>query len=55
LADGQQSRSLIAAYILALEGFKNLVHLEGGLRAWFREDLPIEGTDTVEDGEEEKI
>lgn len=45
LSDGQQSRSLIAAYVLTLEGYKNLLHLEGGFRTWFKEDLPAEGTD----------
>lgn len=49
LADGQQSRSLIAAYVLALEGFKNLVHLDGGFRTWFKEDLPVEGTESEEE------
>lgn len=49
LADGQQSRSLIAAYVLSLEGYTNLAHLEGGFRAWFKEDLPAEGTLTVEE------
>ncbi|KAG0598531.1 hypothetical protein M758_12G081900 [Ceratodon purpureus] len=49
LADGQQSRSLIAAYVLSLQGFKNLVHMEGGFRAWFKEDLPVDGTETVEE------
>lgn len=51
LADGQQSRSLIAAYVLTLEGYKNLLHLEGGFRAWFKEELPLEGTDLVEEDE----
>lgn len=49
LADGQQSRSLIAAYVLTKEGYKNLVHIEGGLRQWFREELPVEGTELVEE------
>lgn len=49
LADGQQSRSLIAAYVLTMEGYKNLVHIEGGLRQWFREELPVEGTELVEE------
>lgn len=40
LAEGQQSRSLIAAYLLKLDGYKSVVHLEGGLRTWFKEDLP---------------
>lgn len=40
LAEGQQSRSLIAAYLLKLDGYKNVVHLEGGLRSWFNEELP---------------
>lgn len=51
LADGQQSRSLIAAYVLTLEGYQNLLHLEGGFRAWFKDDLPLEGTDLVEEDE----
>eukprot|EP00249_Psilotum_nudum_P000155 c10559_g1_i1 orf=497-1192(-) len=44
LADGQQSRSLIAAYLLELDGYKNVLHLEGGLRSWFKEGLPTENT-----------
>lgn len=51
LSDGQQSRSLIAAYVLTLEGYKNLLHMEGGFRTWFKEDLPVEGTDLVEENE----
>ncbi|KAM0043375.1 putative Rhodanese-like domain-containing protein [Helianthus debilis subsp. tardiflorus] len=42
LPEGQQSRSLIAAYLLVLNGYKNVFHLEGGLYQWFKEDLPIE-------------
>ncbi|KAG6553436.1 hypothetical protein Mapa_005171 [Marchantia paleacea] len=42
LADGSQSRSLIAAYLLTLEGYTNVVHMEGGLRTWFKEELPTE-------------
>ncbi|KAK8465307.1 hypothetical protein PHAVU_009G048400 [Phaseolus vulgaris] len=40
LPEGQQSRSLIAAYLLVLNGFTNVFHLEGGLYSWFKEDLP---------------
>ncbi|KAL1309621.1 hypothetical protein HN51_052318 [Arachis hypogaea] len=40
LPEGQQSRSLIAAYVLVLNGFTNVFHLEGGLYAWFKEGLP---------------
>ncbi|KAI5079824.1 hypothetical protein GOP47_0005303 [Adiantum capillus-veneris] len=46
LAEGQQSRSLIAAYLLKLDGYKNVAHLEGGLRSWFNEDLPSSSSDT---------
>ncbi|CAI9295598.1 unnamed protein product [Lactuca saligna] len=42
LPEGQQSRSLIAAYLLVLNGYNNVFHLEGGLYQWFKEDLPIE-------------
>ncbi|KAI3731373.1 hypothetical protein L1987_62561 [Smallanthus sonchifolius] len=42
LPEGQQSRSFIAAYLLVLNGYKNVFHLEGGLYQWFKEDLPIE-------------
>ncbi|XP_071687129.1 rhodanese-like domain-containing protein 14, chloroplastic, partial [Rutidosis leptorrhynchoides] len=42
LPEGQQSRSLIAAYLLVLNGYDNVFHLEGGLYQWFKEDLPIE-------------
>ncbi|KAL6846725.1 hypothetical protein ACP4OV_024173 [Aristida adscensionis] len=38
--DGKQSRSLIAAYLLVLNGYKNVYHLDGGLYTWFKEGLP---------------
>ncbi|PNX90637.1 rhodanese-like domain-containing protein chloroplastic-like, partial [Trifolium pratense] len=47
LPQGQQSRSLIAAYLLVLNGYNNVFHLEGGLYKWFKEDLP-----SVSDSEE---
>ncbi|CAM8965276.1 unnamed protein product [Rhodiola kirilowii] len=40
LPEGQQSRSLIAAYLLVLNGYNNVYHLEGGLYSWFKEGLP---------------
>lgn len=40
LPEGQQSRSLIAAYLLVLNGYTNVYHLEGGLYTWFKQDLP---------------
>ncbi|KAI3974408.1 hypothetical protein MKX01_038741 [Papaver californicum] len=40
LPQGQQSRSLIAAYLLVLNGYTNVFHLEGGLYSWFKEGLP---------------
>lgn len=40
LPEGQQSRSLIAAYLLVLNGYKNVYHLEGGLYKWLKEELP---------------
>ncbi|PKA60712.1 Rhodanese-like domain-containing protein 14, chloroplastic [Apostasia shenzhenica] len=40
LPEGQQSRSLIAAYLLVLNGYKNIFHLDGGLYSWFKEGLP---------------
>jgi rhodanese-related sulfurtransferase len=42
LPEGQQSRSLIAAYLLVLDGYKNVFHLEGGLYTWFKEGLPAD-------------
>ncbi|XP_010438565.1 PREDICTED: rhodanese-like domain-containing protein 14, chloroplastic [Camelina sativa] len=42
LPEGQQSRSLIAAYLLVLNGYKNVFHLEGGLYTWSKEGLPVE-------------
>ncbi|KAL7214035.1 hypothetical protein ACSBR1_026454 [Camellia fascicularis] len=42
LPEGQQSRSLIAAYVLVLNGYTNVYHLEGGLYAWFKEGLPTD-------------
>ncbi|XP_019709538.1 rhodanese-like domain-containing protein 14, chloroplastic [Elaeis guineensis] len=41
LPEGQQSRSLIAAYLLVLNGYKNVFHLDGGLYSWFKEGLPV--------------
>ncbi|KAI9096743.1 hypothetical protein K1719_018219 [Acacia pycnantha] len=41
LPEGQQSRSLIAAYLLVLNGYTNVFHLEGGLYAWSKEELPL--------------
>ncbi|KAF7830753.1 rhodanese-like domain-containing protein 14, chloroplastic [Senna tora] len=40
LPEGQQSRSLIAAYLLVLNGYTNVFHMEGGLYSWFKEELP---------------
>ncbi|KAL3653678.1 hypothetical protein CASFOL_003359 [Castilleja foliolosa] len=40
LPEGQQSRSLIAAYLLVLNGYTNVYHLEGGIYNWFKLDLP---------------
>ncbi|XP_020270930.1 uncharacterized protein LOC109846115 [Asparagus officinalis] len=37
--------SLIAAYILVSNGYKNVFHLEGGLYSWFKEGLPAVGED----------
>ncbi|EFJ23821.1 hypothetical protein SELMODRAFT_174737 [Selaginella moellendorffii] len=42
LADGQQSRSLIAAYVLLMDSYTNVLHLEGGLRSWYQDRLPTE-------------
>ncbi|RDY06211.1 Rhodanese-like domain-containing protein 14, chloroplastic, partial [Mucuna pruriens] len=46
LPEGQQSRSLIAAYLLVLNGYTNVFHLEGGLYTWFKEGLPIVSEDS---------
>ncbi|XP_015079704.1 rhodanese-like domain-containing protein 14, chloroplastic [Solanum pennellii] len=40
LPEGQQSRSLIAAYLLVLNGYTNVFHLEGGIYNWYKEELP---------------
>lgn len=40
--EGKESRSLIAAYVLARAGYSNVLHLDGGLQTWFREDFPVE-------------
>ncbi|KAJ8627085.1 hypothetical protein MRB53_020392 [Persea americana] len=40
LPEGQQSRSLIAAYLLVLNGYNNVFHLDGGLYEWSKEGLP---------------
>ncbi|XP_077248489.1 rhodanese/Cell cycle control phosphatase superfamily protein [Tasmannia lanceolata] len=42
LPEGQQSRSLIAAYLLVLNGYANVYHLDGGLYTWFKEGLPAD-------------
>lgn len=42
LPEGQQSRSLIAAYLLVLNGYANVFHLEGGLYKWSKEGLPVD-------------
>jgi 3-mercaptopyruvate sulfurtransferase SseA len=36
-------RSLIAAYLLVLNGYTNVYHLDGGLYTWFKEGLPSVG------------
>jgi rhodanese-related sulfurtransferase len=36
-------RSLIAAYLLVLNGYTNVYHLDGGLYTWFKEGLPTDG------------
>ncbi|KAK9122233.1 hypothetical protein Syun_019850 [Stephania yunnanensis] len=41
LPEGKQSRSLIAAYLLVLNGYTNVFHLDGGLYIWFKEGLPV--------------
>ncbi|XP_071929349.1 rhodanese-like domain-containing protein 14, chloroplastic isoform X1 [Coffea arabica] len=46
LPEGQQSRSLIAAYLLVLNGYSNVYHLEGGLNTWFKEGLPAASEDS---------
>ncbi|XP_042505681.1 rhodanese-like domain-containing protein 14, chloroplastic [Macadamia integrifolia] len=38
--DTDWCRSLIAAYLLVLNGYTNVFHLEGGLYSWFKEGLP---------------
>ncbi|KAM5557734.1 rhodanese-like domain-containing protein 14, chloroplastic [Rosa sericea] len=48
LPEGQQSRSLIAAYLLVLNGYTNVFHLEGGLYSWFKEGLPVESEEEEE-------
>uniref|UniRef100_A0A7S4FUP2 Rhodanese domain-containing protein n=1 Tax=Eutreptiella gymnastica TaxID=73025 RepID=A0A7S4FUP2_9EUGL len=37
---GQESRSLKACYELRQAGYKNVVHLDGGLNQWFYDGLP---------------
>lgn len=45
--EGRRSRSLIACYrLMAQAGYKNVLHVEGGLRTWCLDELPIEGEDT---------
>lgn len=40
---GKQSRSLIAAYLLLKNGYKNISFVEGGMGNWIRGDLPCDG------------
>mmetsp|Transcript_13150 Transcript_13150/g.22254 ORF Transcript_13150/g.22254 Transcript_13150/m.22254 type:complete len:245 (-) Transcript_13150:194-928(-) len=40
---GKLSRSLIAAYFLKQNGYKNVSFMEGGLGAWVKDDLPCGG------------
>lgn len=42
-------RSLIAAYLLVLNGYKNVYHLEGGLYTWFKEGLPAAAAAAAEE------
>lgn len=42
LSFGAFNRSLIAAYLLVLNGYNNVFHLEGGLYNWFKEGLPVD-------------
>uniref|UniRef100_A0A0D6RB58 Rhodanese domain-containing protein n=1 Tax=Araucaria cunninghamii TaxID=56994 RepID=A0A0D6RB58_ARACU len=39
--EGRQSRSLIAAYLLALDDYSTILHLEGGLYAWDKAGLRV--------------
>lgn len=43
--NGIASRSLKACFELQQAGFKNVVHVKGGLNQWLYEDLPWEGED----------
>ncbi|NLD92120.1 MAG: rhodanese-like domain-containing protein [Fibrobacter sp.] len=36
------NRSIVAIQILTKQGFKNLLHLNRGIKSWINEDLPIE-------------
>lgn len=43
---GKKSRSWQAIYLmLAEQGYTNVVHVEGGLRDWARDEMPVEGVD----------
>ncbi len=39
------NRSTVAGQILNRNGFKNVHHLSGGIRAWIKEGLPVEKSD----------
>eukprot|EP01025_Chloroclados_australasicus_P010940 TRINITY_DN14669_c1_g1_i2.p2 TRINITY_DN14669_c1_g1~~TRINITY_DN14669_c1_g1_i2.p2 ORF type:complete len:273 (-),score=24.76 TRINITY_DN14669_c1_g1_i2:257-1045(-) len=41
---GRESRSLKAIYELVTNGYKNVVHLDGGLNQWKFDGYPVEGT-----------
>eukprot|EP00252_Welwitschia_mirabilis_P015741 TRINITY_DN3489_c0_g1_i2.p1 TRINITY_DN3489_c0_g1~~TRINITY_DN3489_c0_g1_i2.p1 ORF type:complete len:181 (-),score=37.67 TRINITY_DN3489_c0_g1_i2:170-712(-) len=40
--EGKQSRSLIAAYLLSLDGYSKILYLEGGIYSWSKAGLPVE-------------
>ncbi|EFJ21460.1 hypothetical protein SELMODRAFT_417511 [Selaginella moellendorffii] len=46
LADGQQSRSLIAAYVLLMDGYTNVLHLEGKVVDFFNRNIKVVLPDT---------
>jgi len=41
-AFGRESRSLKACYELYQAGYKNIVHLEGGIQQWRYQGYPVE-------------
>ena len=44
--EGKKSRSLISIYLMLKDaGYTNVIHVEGGMRDWGAQDMPVVGED----------